>query len=152
MKSQVKFWTATNTKLWKLIIPISAKLNFLSSYEMPTKLNNYYKKPILIFAPYNFLIFLDTQLHEPRNIRKDHFWIFWKWCFSFSGEILGSFLLTPPNSRSSKFNSPPPHPPGRSELVSDWLKFTRAWVKTLLRLLFRISIMVCVCGGGEGGS
>ena len=33
------------------------------------KLKNYYKKnkkqPILIFAPYNFLIFLDTQLHEP---------------------------------------------------------------------------------------
>ena len=33
-------------------------------------------------------------------------------------------------------------PPRRSELVSDWLKFTRAWVKTLRRLLFHISIMV----------
>ena len=32
---------------------------------MPTKLKNYYKKqPILIFAPYNFLIFLDIQLRE----------------------------------------------------------------------------------------
>ena len=44
----------------------------------------------------------------------------------------------PPHSRSSKFNSPP----HRSELVSEWLKFTRAWVKTLHRLLFRISFMV----------
>ena len=41
----------------------------------------------------------------------------------------------------------PPH--SRSELVSDWLKFFRAWVKTLRRLLFRISIMVW--GGGGGG-
>ena len=146
MKSQFNFWTATNKKLWKLIIPISAKLNFLSSYEMPTKLNNCYKKqPFLIFALYNFLIFLDTQLHEPKVSEKTISEFFGNGVLVFSGEILGSFLLTPPNSRSSKFNSPPPHPPGRSELVSDWLKFTRAWVKTLLRLLFRISIMV---GGG----
>ena len=35
------------------------------------KLKNYYKKqPILIFAPYNFLIFLDTQLHEPKISEK----------------------------------------------------------------------------------
>ena len=34
---------------------------------MPMKLKNYNKKqPILIFAPYNFLIFLDTQKHEPK--------------------------------------------------------------------------------------
>ena len=142
MKSQVKFWTATNKKLWKLIIPISAKLNFLSSYEMPTKLNYYKKQPILIFALYIFLIFLDTQLHEPKISEKTISEFFGNGVLVFSGEILGSFLLTPPTSRSSKFNSPPPHPPGRSELVSDWLKFTRAWVKTLLRLLFRISIMV----------
>ena len=38
---------------------------------MPTKLKNYYKKqPILIFAPYNFLIFLDTQLYEPKISEK----------------------------------------------------------------------------------
>ena len=38
---------------------------------MPMKLKNYYKKqPILIFAPYNFLIFLDTQLHEPKTSEK----------------------------------------------------------------------------------
>ena len=30
----------------KLIIPISAKLNFLSSNEMPMKLKNYYKKRV----------------------------------------------------------------------------------------------------------
>ena len=93
---------------------------------MPTKLNNYYKKqPILIFALYNFLIFLDTQLHEPKISEKTISEFFGNGVLVFSGEILGSFLLTPPNSRSSKFN-PPPHPPGRSELVSDWLKFTRA--------------------------
>ena len=35
------------------------------------KLKNYYKKqPILIFAPYNFPIFLDTQLHEPKISEK----------------------------------------------------------------------------------
>ena len=32
---------------------------------MPKKLKNYYwKQPILTFAPCNFLIFLDTHLHE----------------------------------------------------------------------------------------
>ena len=38
---------------------------------MPTKLNNYYKKqPILVFAPYDFLNFLCTQLHEPKISEK----------------------------------------------------------------------------------
>ena len=44
--------------------------------------------------------------------------------------------------------------PRRSELISDWLKFTRARVKTLRSLLFGISIKcvcVCVCGGVGGG-
>ena len=40
------------------------------------------------------------------------------------------------------FSVNPPPPPRSSELVSDWLKFTRAWVETLRCLLFRISIMV----------
>ena len=52
--------------------------------------------------------------------------------------IFGSFLLTLPHSRSSKYESTP----RRSELVSDWLKFPRAWVETIHCLLFRISIMV----------
>ena len=87
-------------------MPISAKLNFLSSNEMPTKLKNYYKKqPILIFAPYNFLIFLDT-LHEPKISKKTISEFFGNGVLVFSGEILGSFLLIPPHSRSSKFNSP----------------------------------------------
>ena len=92
---------------------------------MPTKPKNYSKKQtILIFAPYNFLIFLDTQLHEPKISEKTISEFFGNGVLVFSGEILGSFLLIPPHSRSSKFNPPPP--PGRSKLVSDWLKFTRA--------------------------
>ena len=56
---------------------------------------------------------------------------------------------TTPTSSNENFNPPPPR---RSELVSGWLRFTRAWIKALRRLLFRIPIMVCVCegGGGEG--
>ena len=43
------------------------KLKFLSPNEMPMKLKNYcIKQPVLIFAPYNFMIFLDTQMHEPK--------------------------------------------------------------------------------------
>ena len=35
------------------------------------KLKTYYKKqPFLIFAPYNFLFFLDTLLHEPKISEK----------------------------------------------------------------------------------
>ena len=38
---------------------------------MPMKLQNYNEKqPILIFAPYSFLIFLDTLLHEPKLSEK----------------------------------------------------------------------------------
>ena len=46
------------------------------------------------------------------------------------------------NFRTFSVNSPP----RKSELVSDWLNFTRAWVKTLRLILFRISIMVWVGG------
>ncbi len=43
----------------------------MSPNEMPMKLRNYFKKQfILIFAPKNFLIFLDTQLHEPKISEK----------------------------------------------------------------------------------
>ena len=36
------------------------------------KLRNYYKKQlILIFAPYNFLVFLNTQLPEPKISEKN---------------------------------------------------------------------------------
>ena len=98
------------------------------------KLKNYYKKQlILIFAPYNFLIFIDTQLHEPKITEKTISEFFGDGVLVFSGEILGSFLLIPPTPHS------------RSELVSDWLKFTCVWVKTLRHWFFRISIMV----GGE---
>ena len=76
---------------------ISAKLNFLSSNEVPMKLKNYYKKqPILIFAPYNFLVFPDTQLHEPKISEKTISEIFGDGVLVFSGEILGFFLLIPP--------------------------------------------------------
>ena len=75
---------------------------------MPRKLSYYKKQPILIFAPYNFLIFLDTQLHEPKISEKTISEFFGNGVLVFSGEFLGSFLLTPPNRRSSKFNSPPP--------------------------------------------
>ena len=78
-------------------MPISAKLKFLSSNEMPMKLKNYYKKqPILIFVPYNFLIFLYTQLHEPKISEKIISEFFGNGVWVFSGEVLGSFLLIPP--------------------------------------------------------
>ena len=38
--------------------------------EMPIKLKNYYKNNQFFFASYNFLIFLDTQLHEPKISEK----------------------------------------------------------------------------------
>ena len=39
--------------------------------EMPIKLKNYYKNnQFYFFASYNFLIFLDTQLHEPKISEK----------------------------------------------------------------------------------
>ena len=137
MKSQVKFWRATIKKIWKLIIPISAKLNFQSSNEMPMKLKNYYKKaPIVVFAPYSFLIFLHTQLHEPKISEKIIFEFFGNGVWVFSGEFLGPFLLIPP-------------PPRKSELVSDWLNSTRAWVKTFAAYYFAYPLW-CVCVGGGG--
>ena len=64
---------------------------------MPMKLKNYCKKqPILIFAPYNFLIFLDTQLHEPKLSEKTISEFLGNDVKVFSGELLGSFLLIPP--------------------------------------------------------
>ena len=71
---------------------ISAKLNFLSSNGMPMKLKTYYKKqPILIFAPYNFLIFFGTQLHEPKISQKTIPEIFGNGVLVFSGAILDLF-------------------------------------------------------------
>ena len=111
MKSQVEFWRATNKKLWKLIIPISAKLNCPSSNEMPIKLRNYYKKqPILIFEPYKFLIFLDTQLHEPKISEKTNFEFFGSGVLVFSGEISGYFLLIPPPPTIEAQSLTPPPP------------------------------------------
>ena len=73
----------------KLKIPISAKLNFLSSNEKPLKLKNYVKKhPILIFASYNFLIFLDAQLHEAKISEKAICEVFGEGVLFFSREIL----------------------------------------------------------------
>ena len=96
---------------------------------MPMKQNNYYKKqPILIFAPSNFLIFLDTRLHEPKISEKTISELFGNGVLVSSGEILGFFLLIPPPRPTPTVeaqNLTPP-PPRRSELVYDWLKFTRA--------------------------
>ena len=56
---------------------------------MPIKLKKLVQKqPILIFAPYNFLIFLDTQLHELKISEKTIFEIFGNGVLVFSGEIL----------------------------------------------------------------
>ena len=53
------------------------------------KLKNYYKKkPILIFASYNFLIFLDTKMHEPKTSGKTLSEYFGNGVLVFSGEIL----------------------------------------------------------------
>ena len=43
-RPKLNVWTPTNSKLWKVINPVSVKLKFLSPNEMPMKLNNYYKK------------------------------------------------------------------------------------------------------------
>ena len=55
---------------------------------MAIKLRSYYEKQHnLGFALYNFLIFLDTQLHEPKiSGRTSKRKIFWLWRSSFSGE------------------------------------------------------------------
>ena len=49
-------------------------------------------------------------------------------------------FVNPPITGEAQSLTPPPS--CRSELVSKWLKFTRAWVETLHRLFFRISIKV----------
>ena len=106
------------------------------------KLKNYYKKqPILIFAPYNFLIFLETQLHEPKISKKTICELFGDGALVFFRRNFRIFPVNPPPPKVEAQNLTPP-PPRRRELVSDWLKFTRAWVKTLRRLIFRISIVV----------
>ena len=51
---------------------------------------------------------------------------------------MGSFLLIPPTMEVQNLIPPT----CRSELVSDWLKFSRARVETLRRLLFRTSIIM----------
>ena len=56
---------------------------------MPMKLkNNYKRQRILIFAPYNFLIFLNTELPEPKISQKTIFEYFGNGVLVFSGEIL----------------------------------------------------------------
>ena len=57
---------------------------------MPMKLKNYCKKQfILIFAPYNILIFPDTQLNEPKISKKTIYEFFGNAVLVFfSGEIL----------------------------------------------------------------
>ena len=55
---------------------------------MPMKLKKLVKKqPILIFAPYNFLIFLDAQLHEPEISEKTISAFFGNGVLVFSREI-----------------------------------------------------------------
>ena len=57
--------------------------------EMPMKLKSYYKKqPIIVFSPYSFLIFLDTQLHEAKISEKTISEFFGNGVLLFSGEIL----------------------------------------------------------------
>ena len=56
---------------------------------MPMKLKYYYKKQsILIFAPYNFLMFLDTPLHEPKIFEMTISEYFGDGVLVFSGENL----------------------------------------------------------------
>ena len=55
---------------------------------MPMKQKNYYKKQsLLIFAPYNFLIFLDNRLHEPKISEKTISEYFGNGVLVFSGEF-----------------------------------------------------------------
>ena len=55
---------------------------------MPMGLKNSHEKPILIFGPYSFLIFSDTQLHEPKISEKAISEFFGNGVLFFSGEIL----------------------------------------------------------------
>ena len=56
-------------------------------------------------------------------------------------ELFDLFLLIP---------LPPPTPPRANEVFSDWLKFTRAWVKQLQLIISHFYYGVCVRGGGGG--
>ena len=81
------------------------------------KLKNYNKKQrILISAPYNFLIFLDTQLHEPKISEKTISEFFGDGVLVFLRRNFRIFSVNPPShSRSSKFNSP--HAEANSSLI-----------------------------------
>ena len=46
--------------------PNICKTKFSVTLWDATETENYYKKPVLIFAPYSFLIFLDAEMHEPK--------------------------------------------------------------------------------------
>ena len=70
-KASLIFWTATNKKVMKIENSNICKTKFSVIKEMPMKLQNCDKEQsILIFAPYNFLISLDTQLHEAKISEK----------------------------------------------------------------------------------
>ena len=84
---------------------------------MPVKLENYYKKPILIFAPYNVRIFQDTELHEPKKFEKTISEFFRKDVLVFSGEVLESFLLIPPPTVEVQNLISPPHSEANSSLI-----------------------------------
>ena len=118
MKSQVKFWRAANKNLWKLIIPISAKLNFLSSNEMPMKL----KKLLQKTTYFNFcaIYFSDFSWFAwTENIRKTISEFFGNGVLVFSREISGSFLLIPPppTVEAQNLPPPPPHAEANSSLI-----------------------------------
>ena len=72
--------------------------------------------------PYNFRIFVDTQLHEPKISEKTISEFFRNGVLVFSREALGSFQLIPPTVEAQNLTPAPL----RSEFVSDWLKLTRA--------------------------
>ena len=75
---------------------------------MPMKLKNYFKKqPILIFAPYNFLIFLDTQLHEPKISEKTISDFFGNGVSVFFRRIFGIFSVNPPPVEAQNLGLPP---------------------------------------------
>ena len=70
-KTKVKILDGHEQKIMKTDNPNSCKTKVLSPHQTPMKMKNYKKQPVIIFAPYNFLIFLDTQLHEPKTSEKN---------------------------------------------------------------------------------